>query len=93
MIDAFVSLLGSLSLTVVERSSVTHWIRQNKPSDALEARMDVANLTLQGYILGLFPKFRKGRDARVCKPEDTHTLLSLSRPQGGACCGLSSLRL
>lgn len=42
--------------------------------------MDVANLTLQGYILGFFPKFRKGRDARDCKPEDTHAAIPNEAP-------------
>ena len=42
--------------------------------------MDVVNLTLQGYILGFFPKFRKGRDARDCKPEDTHAAIPIEAP-------------
>lgn len=49
-------------------------------------------LALQGYILGFFPKFRQ-RKSGLRLGQRTRMLLSLRRPQGGACCGLSSLRL
>lgn len=48
---------------------------------------------MQGYTLGFFPKFRQRKGIRETVGQRTHMLLSLSRPQGGACCGLSSLRL
>lgn len=49
-------------------------------------------LALQGYILGFFPKFRQ-RKSCMRLGQRTRMLLSRWRPQGGACCGLSSLRL
>lgn len=49
-------------------------------------------LALQGYILGFLPKFRQ-RKSSMRLGQRTRMLLSLWRPQGGACCGLSSPRL